>query len=54
MLALEHRPDTIPARLPAHLAAEREEAIGAAEQYASRAQAEHTSRAPTRAIGSSS
>ncbi len=45
MLALEHRPDGIPARLPAHLAAELEELIDAAKQYASHAQAENTSRA---------
>lgn len=45
MLELEHRAVGIPAELPAHLAAELEELIDAAREYASHAQAENTSRA---------
>lgn len=45
MLALEHRPEGIPAELPSHLAAELVELLDAAQEYAAHAQAENTSRA---------
>ncbi|HEX3804568.1 MAG TPA: site-specific integrase [Solirubrobacteraceae bacterium] len=45
MLAIEQRPDGIPAELPSHLAAELVELIDAARDYAAHAQAENTSRA---------
>jgi integrase len=45
MLELERRPDGIPVELPAHLVAELEELIDAAQEYAAHAQAANTSRA---------